>query len=147
MKKARVFMMLFSVALIMVTIILGVSSAQEPDNYFKLKGEVLNGDKVDITLYERDFNGVWFLSKELKSKSKYRLRISTNVNYQVIFSYPGKKTKVLNIIAGVPGVYLEYVDIDFGKDQENRAYMYQEIGTDRYIFEVESVYYSIATVE
>lgn len=136
----------FSVALIMGAILMGVCSAQESTNYLKVKGEVLNDYKTDITVYSLNkVTDEWNKISIKKDKSKYNFRLSTNEDYKIVFMGNSGDTKTITIKKGEPGIYLEYLDIDF-TNEDRYACMYQK-NKFRYYIQTEIEYGSMASLE
>lgn len=124
-RMMRNFMLLFSTILILGSISVGTSHAQEPENYLKLKGKVLNEQRADIVIYAQS-NDEWVECSSKSNKSKYSLRLSTNKDYKIVFTYSDDATKTLFVKSGDPGMYLEFIDIDFKNKNSNKKYMLQK---------------------
>jgi len=144
--KIKNFMAILGMALIMVAIIIGSCSAQGNMNYLKIKGEVLNDYKTNVIVYGYDeVSDVWNKISTKENKSKYNLRLATNKDYRIVFMSDSGPTKTVNIKSGDPGMYIEYLDIDFD-DNDKYACMYQKNGY-RYSIQTEIEYSNVASLE
>jgi hypothetical protein len=148
MKNFKSLMLMFSVALILGTVITGVCSAQEPTNYLKVKGEIFNDYNAKIIVYVQEGleNDEWSKIASRDVSKKYRLRLATDKNYQIFFMSEAGHTKVIHIASGSPGTYLEYIDIDFEGSSERHACMYQN-DEGFYTFQTKLEFHSRASLE
>lgn len=139
-------MAIFAVALIMGAVLIGSCSAQENTNYLKVKGVVLNDYKTDVTVYiQNEITNEWNEITTKKDKSKYSLRLSTDNNYKIVFMGNSGDIKTIYIKSGDPGMYFEYLDIDF-TNKEKYACMYQT-ENERYYIQTKIEYEGIASLE
>ena len=148
MKNIKSFMLIFSVALILGAILVGSCSAQEPTNYLKVQGEIFDGYNANIIVYveESAANNEWSKVVSKNVSKRYKLRLATDKNYQILFMSDAGHSKVVHITAGISGTYLEYVDIDFEGSPERHACMYQN-NDGYYTFQTQIEYYSTASLE
>lgn len=138
MKKTKSAMLIFGLMLILTTILVGSAKGQSSTDYFKIKGDVVNDYKADIYLYAK-VDGTWEQVSSKLNKDRYSFRLATNIDYRIVFLGHGASTKVVTIKAGDPGLYLEYVDIDFNKNKSKYAFL-EQTSNDRYSFRLEEYY-------
>ena len=144
--KSRSFMAIMAVMLIAATILIGSCQAQVQTNHLKVKGEVLKDYKTDITVYSlNEVTDEWNKISIKKDKSKYNLRLATDKDYRIVFIGKSGDTKTITIRKGDPGIYLEYLDIDF-TNKEKYACMYQK-NKSRYHIQTKIEYESMASLE
>lgn len=125
-------MLMFSLTLILGAITVGSCSAQESNNYLKVKGEILNGYNANIVVYTLNADSdQWEEIAQRKVSKKYRLRLATDKDYLVLFVNDDGDGKAMKIKSGDPGTYLEYVDINFDNVNDLEAYLYQ---SDEYTY-------------
>ena len=145
--KVKNAMAIFAVLLIFGAVLVGSCSAQSSNDYLKIKGNIVNDHNADITVYSQDDSSDdWTKVDTKKISTKYRMRLATNLNYQIVFVSDEGKTKVIHIKSGDPGAYLEYVDIDFDGSKERNACMYQN-EEGNYTFQTKIEYNSTASIE
>jgi len=143
MKKIKDVMLIFSILLVLGAIFVGSCKAQEPNNYLKIKGEILNDHNANITVYvDKNNDDNWTKVANKNIHSKYKLRLATDKNYQVFFANEYTPTKVVHIKAGEPGMYIEFVDINFEDSSERHACMYQN-DKGYYTFQTKITYASL----
>jgi len=144
--KAKNFMAVLATLLIMASILIASCSAQGNTDYLKVKGEVLNDYRTDIIVYSLNkVTDEWNKITTKKDKSKYSLRLATDTDYKIVFVGNAGFKKVITIKSGDPGMYLEYLDIDF-KNKDKYACMYQT-ENERYKIQTKIEYKSIASLE
>lgn len=120
-------MLLFSIVLLVGTIVMGACSAQSSQDYLKLKGNILNEHKADVYVYvQEEGTDLWRKISEKKQRSSYSLRLATDKDYQVFFISNAGPTKVVHVKSGKEGMYYEYVDIDFEGSTKRHASLYQD---------------------
>ena len=147
MKNFKSLMLIFSVALILGAVLMGSCSAQTSTDYLKVKGEILNDYAADLYVYVQDEStGEWTKIVNKKSKKKYRLRLATHLNYQVVFVGIAAPTKVINIKAGNSGRWIVTLDIDYNDRRERNMCMYQG-KDDLYVFQTRIEYGPRASLE
>ena len=123
MKKFQNFMLLLAVTLIIGAVLVGSCSAQAPTNYLKIKGHILNDYTAEMTIYCQDeATSNWNTVIQKNVKNNYRIRLATDKNYQLIFMSDVGHTKVVHIKKGDPGMYIEYIDIDFEGSPERHKF-------------------------
>ena len=139
-------MAILSVVLIMSAIILGSCNAQEQTNYLKVRGVVLNEHKSDVMVFIYDeVNDKWNKVSAKENKSKYKLRLATDKDYKIVFMSTSGGMKTISIKSGDPGMFIEYLDIDFSNDEEY-ACMYQK-NSYRYDIYTDIKFGTIASIE
>jgi hypothetical protein len=127
-------MAILSMALILGVIIMGSCSAQTSTNYLKVKGQIVNDHTADIYLYaQSEEDGAWEQVKRKNRKNRYSFKLSTDVEYQIIFVGVSGPNKVIHVKSGNPGTFIEYVDIDFNKNNGKHATL-SPVPNDRYKF-------------
>jgi len=132
MKKIKSIALLGVIALLMGTIITGACSAQEPTNYLKVKGAILNEYNANITVYTlSETSDTWDEIAQKNVNKRYKLRLATDKEYLILFVNDDGDAKAVRINKGEPGTFVEYVDIDFNDKEEAQAYMYQ---SDEYTY-------------
>ncbi len=134
MKSAKSFMAILSVILILGAIMIGSCSAQTNTNYLKVKGHIVNDYTADIYLYaQSEDDGAWEQVKQKRNKNRYSFKLSTNIEYQIVFVGASGPNKVIHVKSGNPGTFIEYVDIDFNKNNGKHATL-SPVPNDRYKF-------------
>jgi len=134
MKSAKSFMAILSVILILGAIMIGSCSAQTNTNYLKVKGHIVNDYTADIYLYaQSEDDEAWEQVKQKRNKNRYSLKLSTNIEYQIVFVGASGPNKVIHVKSGNPGTFIEYVDIDFNKNNGKHATL-SPVPNDRYKF-------------
>ena len=142
-RNFKSLMLLFSIVLLVGTIVIGACSAQSSQDYLKIKGIVSNDYNAAITVYSQNVESdEWTKVATKHISTKYRLRLATDKNYQISFISDEGFTKIVHIKAGEPGMYLEYVDIDFKGSSERHACMYQN-DDGYYTFQTKIAYASL----
>jgi outer membrane lipoprotein-sorting protein len=145
--KVKNAMAILAVLLIFGAVLVNSCSAQSSRDYLKIRGNIVNDHNADITVYSQDFEtDAWTMVATKKISTKYRLRLATDVDYKIVFVSDEGSTKTVHITAGDPGIYLEYVDIDFYGSNERHACMYQN-NTERYVFQTKNEHNSTASIE
>ncbi len=140
MKSAKSFMAILSVILILGAIMIGSCSAQTNTNYLKVKGHIVNDYTADIYLYaQSEDNGAWEQVKQKRNKNRYSFILSTDIEYQIVFVGASGPNKVIHVRSGNPGTFIEYVDIDFNKNNGKHATL-SPVLNDRYKFETSLEY-------
>jgi outer membrane lipoprotein-sorting protein len=126
MKNLKSIMCIVSVLAVLVSILLGCAYGQTaPDNYLKMKGNVLNGKTADISVFQED--GLeWTQVRTMKSRKSYLIKLDPEQNYYVIFESPDGLRKVMYVDGGSTGMWVMQLDIDFSKTSIKYARMYQE---------------------
>lgn len=135
-------MLILSMILILATVLIGICNAQEPTNYLKVKGQILKEHVADIYVYQQnDVTKKWERKIVKTNKTKYKLRLATNKNYQIVYISESGPKKTIYIKKGNPGMFIEYVDIDFKDSLEQYAYMSQNKKYE-YVFQTKLVYFA-----
>jgi hypothetical protein len=84
-----------------------------PNNYLRLKGKVLNEDKVSIRVFEyNDSTQTWKETKHIKKSFRYDIYVDPTKHYQIWFANK-YSTKKLYVLKGHPGPYFFELDVDF----------------------------------
>jgi len=120
------FMAILAVMLIGGAILIGSCTAQEPTNYLKVKGAILNEYNANITVYTLNQDSdTWDEVAQKTVSKRYKLRLATDKDYLVLFINDEGDAKAVRITAGDPGMFVEFIDIDFDDTDEAQAYMSQ----------------------
>jgi hypothetical protein len=144
--KTKNFIAVLSMILIASAILVGSCNAQEQMNYIKVKGVVLNDHKSDVMVFIYDeVNDKWNKVSTKENKSKYNLRLATDKDYKIVFMSTSGGMKTISIKSGDPGMFVEYLDIDFSNG-EKYACMYQK-NSYRYNIQTEIEFGTIASIE
>jgi outer membrane lipoprotein-sorting protein len=111
------------------------SSAQESTNYLKLKGKILNEHKASVQVFEYNIDTEqWAEIINKDNRSSYSMRLSTKKNYKIYFQSDKGYSKVMEIISGSPGMWIERIDIDFNRTDSTYLTLEQENKNKPYKF-------------
>lgn len=130
-------LMLFSMTLVLSSSVVEAQSTQL--NYLKLKGKILNNHISDIAVYQYSDSEEWVKIDEVKNRTKFKIRLDPQHNYQVKFTNATGIEKVMEVCAGDYGRWIMYLDINFNKKELNYAQIYQTHVDEPYVLVSSSV--------
>lgn len=143
MKTLKSFMLILSIALVLGAVLVGSCSAQSPTNYLKVKGKVIGADHADVQVFAlNESTNTWEEVIHKTDKTRYNLRLSTNVEYEVFFTADNGYIKHLHIYSGKNGMWIKPLDVDFTKNTLH-ASMYQNEDLTDYVVMIPQTSYAL----